>query len=233
MPHFNLRYFMQTLHAQRGRDAFVLQIGAMDGVTSDPVYEYIHKFQWAALLVEPIKEHFDTLQENYHELPNVGFANVAIGETNGPATMHRLPTHHVLNKEVPRWGLGVASLYTDRNALAFDEVRPFVIQETVACVTLPTLLARHAVTRMDVIQIDAEGHDYHILKQLDFARYHPLIVHLEIVNLPKSEQTACKALLDSHGYLHVKAGYNLLAISPRLILDSALNPDVDMSHKHT
>lgn len=217
MPHFNLRHFMQTLYTQRGEDVFVLQIGAMDGITSDPVYEYIHRFQWAALLVEPIKEHFATLQENYKGLSRVHFENAAIGEANGIVTMHRIPTHRVHNRDVPRWGLGVASLYSDRNALAFNEVRSFVIQEPVACTTLPALLAQHDVTRIDVLQIDAEGHDHHILKQLDFDRYHPLIIHLEIVNLPKAEQTACKALLDTHGYLHVKAGYNLLAISPRLI----------------
>lgn len=208
---------MQCLHAQRGSDVFILQIGAMDGITSDPVYDYIKTFQWEALLVEPITEHFNTLQENYKTLPRVRLVNVAIGEMNDTVTMHRIPTHHVQNKDVPRWGLGVASFYTDRNALAFEDVKPFIIQESVTCVTLPTLLENHAVTRMDVLQIDAEGHDYSILKQLDFDRYHPLIIHLEIVNLPRSEQRACKALLDAHGYLHVKAGYNLLAVSQRFI----------------
>lgn len=217
MPHFNLRHFMNSLYAQRGSDVFVLQVGAMDGITSDPVYEYIHKFQWAALLVEPVKEHFDVLLKNYSVLPRVEFANIAISERDGDAVMYRIPAQRVRDKEVPRWGLGAASLYRDRNALAFDEVKPFLVQETVACVTLPTLIARHAIERVDVLQVDAEGHDYHILKQLDFDRYHPMIIHIEIVNLPRSEQTACKALLDSHGYLHVKAGYNLLAVSPALI----------------
>lgn len=208
---------MEKLHAQRGSDVFVVQVGAMDGVTSDPIFEFIQKFQWAGLLVEPIKEHFDRLKETHKTSPHIALANVAIGDSDGMVTMHRIATHHVDNLDVPRWGLGAASLYTNRNALMFEEVKPFVTPEVVPAMTLPTLLAQHQVTRVDVLQLDAEGHDYHILKQLDFDRYQPLIIHLEIVNLPKTEQTACKALLDTHNYLYVKAGYNLLAVSPKLI----------------
>ncbi|PIR19952.1 MAG: hypothetical protein COV45_08215 [Deltaproteobacteria bacterium CG11_big_fil_rev_8_21_14_0_20_47_16] len=219
MPHFNLRHFMETLHAQKGSDVFVLQVGAMDGVSFDPMYEYIQSYRWNGLLVEPISEHFKSLKETYQNSPHIKIANVAIADHSGTATMHRIATEHVVSKQVPRWGMGASSFYNDRNALAFDDVKSFVTQENVKCVTLPELLATNAVEKIDIFQIDAEGHDYHVMKQLDFTRYQPAVIHLEIVNLPKSEQVACKALLDTHGYLHVKAGYNLLAVSPRLIHD--------------
>lgn len=222
MPHFNLRYFMETLGEQRGKDVFLLQIGAMDGKTFDPIHEYVERFHWMGLMVEPIKEYFLQLQDTYRHNPRIAYANVAIAEQSGTAIMHRIPTDNIVNKDVPKWGLGAASLYADRNALGFDAVRPFVVQEEVICVTLPQLLQSYDIGRVDILQIDAEGHDYHILKQMDFERYHPRVIHLEIVNMPKGEQTACKKWLDRFGYIHIKAGYDLLAVAPDffgLVLD--------------
>ncbi len=215
MPHFNLRYFMQTMGKERGRDIFLLQIGAMDGKTFDPMHEYITQFRWQGLLVEPVKEHFAALSALYKDHEGMALANVAVGEHDGLATLHRIKNEDVARKRVPHWGLGLASLYKDRNALAFAEVEPLMIEEEVPCLRLSTLLKSYAVPRIDILQIDAEGHDYHILKQLNFNKYHPLVINMEIVNIPKAEQTACKHLLDAQGYLYSKAGYDMLAVSPQ------------------
>lgn len=215
MPHFNLRHFVQTLGKKRGKDAFVLQIGAMDGELFDPMHEYITQFQWSGLLVEPVAEQFERLQQTYANQPQLQLANVAIAEEIGTANMYHLPTEKVDNHQVPKWGYGTSSFYKDRNALAFDEVQEHIEQIEVQTTTLPALLEEHKVQQIDVLQIDTEGHDYQILKQFDFGKYHPLIINMEIVNLPKAENTATKKLLDEHGYLHTKAGYDVLAISPK------------------
>jgi len=215
MPHFNLRYFLETLGEKRKSDVFITQIGALDGKTFDPVHEYITRFDWSGIIVEPIKEHFEKLKETYKPYPKLALVNTAIGDKDGTAIMHRVSSEDIENEQVPKWGPGLASFYTDRNALAFENVKGLVISEEVTCMTLASLLTQHEVKQIDVLQIDAEGHDYHILKQLDFEKFLPLVIHLEIVNLPKSEQTACKKLLDEHGYIHAKAGYDLLCISPQ------------------
>ena len=204
---------MKTLGEQRKTDVFILQIGAMDGKTFDPVHEYITRFQWSGLLVEPIGEHFENLKHNYENYVNIALANVAIGEKDGSTIMHRVSSENIAAEHVPKWGPGLASFYTDRNALAFEGVKPFMQEDEVNCLTLPSLLKQHKISKIDVLQIDAEGHDYHILKQLDFRIYKPMVIHLEIVNLPKAEQTACKKLLDEWGYIHAKCGYDLLAVS--------------------
>lgn len=207
-----------------GEDAFVLQIGAMDGRTFDPIHEFIERFRWGGLLVEPIREHFENLRQTYSHNPHMDFANVAIAQHCGTVKMHRILTEHVMRGDVPRWGLGAASFYADRNALAFDEVRPFIVQERVDCTTLPELLRQHGVERVDVLQIDAEGFDYQVLRQLDFNYYHPKVINLEIVNIPKVERVACKRILDRAGYLYVKAGYDLLAISHEFFAQAAYKP---------
>lgn len=212
MSHFNLRYFLQTL-GERCDDVFVVQIGAMDGITFDPVHEYITKYGWQGLLVEPLPDQFSKLENTYKGNDKLKFANVAVAEEDGAAIMHRVSDAAVASGDVPRWGYGLGSFYKDRNALAFDDVKELMFEEEVACLSLPSLLNKYVVQEIDVLQIDAEGHDYQILKQLDFAIYEPLVINMEIVNLPKSEQTACKRLLDDRGYIHIKAGYDLLAVS--------------------
>jgi FkbM family methyltransferase len=212
MPHFNLRHFLEELGDTQGEDITIVQIGAMDGKTFDPVHEYITRFGWRGLMVEPIKEHFETLKKNYAEHPNIAFANVAIAEKAGVKIMHRIPTQHVVDEEVPKWGVGVASFYADRNALAFEEVQAFIIEEEVQCQTLPEVLREHNINQIDILQIDAEGHDYHILKQLDFSQFKPKVINLEIVNLPKEEKNEVHKLLDAQGYLYIKAGYDLFAV---------------------
>jgi len=185
----------------------------MDGKTFDPIYEFVHKYGWHGILVEPLKDHFESLKLNYSGCEGLIFENVAITEESGTREINRIPTQVVNDNHVPNWGLGAASFYTDRNALEWNNVREHVIQEEVDCITLPELIEKHNVEEIDVLQIDAEGYDYNILRQLDFNKFHPYIINLEIVNLPKSEQKECRRLLDAHDYLHIKAGYNLLAIA--------------------
>lgn len=213
MPHFDLRHFLETLGERLGSNAFVVQVGAMDGKTFDPVHEFIKRFGWSGLLIEPVREHFERLRETYRENPGITFANVAVAGHSGTVELFRVPSEHVIEGRVPKWGLGAASVYADRNALSFPEVRPFVVREEVSCMTLPEILRQNNVARIDILQIDVEGFDYQALKQLDFSLYRPKVINMEIVNIPKSERTACKRLLDSHGYTYVKAGYDLLAVS--------------------
>jgi FkbM family methyltransferase len=212
MAHFNLHFFTEQLH-KRKKDIFFVQIGAMDGKTFDPIYEFVQKYGWNGVLVEPLKDHFESLKQNYSNSEGLIFENVAITEESGTRKINRIPTKVVNDNDLPNWGLGASSFYTDRNALEWDEIKPHIVREEVDCLTLPELLNKHNITEIDVLQIDAEGYDYHILKQLDFDKFHPYIINLEIVNLPKSERNECRKLLDKYNYLHIKAGYNLLAVS--------------------
>jgi FkbM family methyltransferase len=196
----------------KGEDTFILQIGAMDGKTFDPVYEYVTQHNWPGLMIEPVAEHFIQLQKNYENYPKVRCVNVAIAEHEGLQTLYRIPSQHIKDAQVPKWGLGASSFYKDRNALAFKEVEPYVIEEEVTCNTLANTIKSYDITSIDILQIDTEGYDFHILKQVDFTRFKPAIINMEIINLPKTERNAVHALLDQHHYLYTKAGYDLLAI---------------------
>ena len=60
----------------------LIQIGANDGVTHDHLHEVIKKFKLQSLLLEPIKEHFLKLSNNYSNLENVRLENSALSINN-------------------------------------------------------------------------------------------------------------------------------------------------------
>jgi hypothetical protein len=81
----------------------------------------------------------------------------------------------------------------------------------VPCDTLANILQRHGVIKIDVLQIDVEGYDYHILKQLDFEQFPPKVIRIEWCNLPASEKQLALQLLRKWKYRTVEVGLDLLA----------------------
>jgi len=198
-PPLSLARSAERLSARQD-DVFFVQIGAMDGERFDPLHPLVTRHGWRGLLVEPLPDLFAALRDTYRGRPGLAFENAAIAEAEGERAMFRVPMPVVEAGDAPEWAVGLGSLYRDRNALGRPALAPHVVEERVRCLTLDGLLERHAVDRIDVLQIDAGGADFMILGQLDWRRHRPAVVHLEVCNLPPGEQQACAALLAAQGY---------------------------------
>ena len=80
-------------------------------------------------------------------------------------------------------------------------------QITVQCVTLQDLLVKHNITDLDLLQIDAEGYDYEILKSIDFQRIKPRFINFEHALLSTTQRLECRQMLERIGYIvHEWAG---------------------------
>ena len=157
---------VHELLKQRGqtqKPTQLVQIGAMDGVTADPVHEALIAYDWHALIVEPIERHFKTLQRVYKDRPDIQLEQTAIADHSGVTKFYTLPAD---NNDLPGWADGASSLYKDRTALVWEDIASYVVEITVPCLTLPDLLAKYKVDSIDILQIDAEGADFMILQQL-------------------------------------------------------------------
>jgi len=168
---------------------FFVQIGAFDGVTGDPIYELVRRHNWRAVLVEPQASVFQTLQKNYTGQPGLEFFNVAIGPKDGELTFFSRANGDVC--------ASVARHRVQKPGGRRDDVQV----ERVPCWTLATLL-RHAKAprRIDLLQIDAEGWDYEIIRSIDFAKVHPRIIRYEHQVLSDRDRNACLAFLAERGY---------------------------------
>jgi FkbM family methyltransferase len=212
-------------------DVVIVQIGAYVGDTpNDPLVECLRanltRFPGSrALLVEPVKEFFEQLTENYADLPGAIFENVAIADRDGACTFFRIgvdPTEY----GQPDWLTQCGSTRPDRMAELWDscvsegdpEIKAFwhdhSVAERVPCLRLETLLERYDITHVDFLQIDTEGSDYDILRTLDFSRIRPDHINYER-ELLGGDEPACRAMLEAAGYtLHDWSETDTIASAP-------------------
>jgi FkbM family methyltransferase len=210
-----------ALTAQLGAspNTFFVEVGANDGFAFDPIYESVVKYGWRGLLIEPLPDLFAQLRATYEGREGMRFENVAIADYTGQKTMMRVDPEAVELGRVPYWAKGIGSFFHDINALGgqriseaeFQTIRPHVISETVRCDTLENVLRKHDIHKIDLLQIDVEGYDYHILKQVDFSRLRPLVIRMEWYNLPQDEKQMSLALLKQWGYRTSQLEFDLIA----------------------
>ena len=180
-------------------EASVVQIGANDGFSGDPLARWFEVTRWGGLLVEPIPHLAEALARRHAGRPWIAVERAAIAETDGEVTLYRVADA----PGAPAWYQQLASL--DRAVLlkhqgAIPDLESRVIAEAVPALTIPSLLARHRIARIDLLVIDAEGLDGRILRQFDFTRFRPWLIMFEHQHLESADKAATLAMLRRHGY---------------------------------
>lgn len=193
---------------RREKEIFVLKIGANDGVESDPIADYLlHDIRYRGILVEPIPHYARLLSENYQGTGRFKIEQVAISAVAGTFKMYHIAENasEIVGTPVPEWLRGVASLSREH---VLGHVAPnmhdIVSESAVECVTVKMLIERNDVKCLNLLQIDAEGYDWIVLQQFDFARFRPKVVLYERKHLSESDQKASREKMESAGY-NVKA----------------------------
>jgi hypothetical protein len=87
------------------KDLFFIQIGANDGVRCDDIYRFVTKNQLKGIVVEPLKDLFCDLEENYKRHPQIKKVNAAISNKTSRQVIYRIQA----NARVPDWCHGIAS----------------------------------------------------------------------------------------------------------------------------
>jgi FkbM family methyltransferase len=193
------------------KDLFIVEIGSNDGKSGDPLFPLIRSHRsWQALFVEPVPFLFEQLRRNHGDNPRFRYEQVAISEQ-----AQTMPFYYVspdVRREVPHLPPFLEQLGSFYRANVekhmTDELDRFIIEMPVEAVTLSTVLDRQKVDRIDVLLIDTEGHDWHVLKQLDLARYSPLIILFEHKFLSPEDKAASREFLSA--YEIIDLGYDYL-----------------------
>ena len=218
VEHVNV--FEPLLHRRLARapDFFFVQIGANDGVFTDPIWEFVTRNQVAGLVVEPLPDVFAQLAANYRPYPKVTAVNTAIHASLRSAEMYRVDPARLAHLD--EWARGIGSFKRQHHV---DAGVPTAAMrtETVTCVTLEELLQQHGVEAIDLLQIDTEGYDAEIIRMIDFRRRRPAIIHFEH-GLPNGIMTLaefkdCTTLLMDNGYLIAAEYFDAVAYRPELV----------------
>jgi FkbM family methyltransferase len=197
---WNAAAVAEAIGRRSRRSLRFVQIGSNDGVLNDPLHAVVRTHRWTGVLVEPIPAIFDELVANYADVPGLAFENVAVGSGEGKATIFTLDPR----PDDPDWAAQLSSfdrevLLSHREALADLEER--ILEVPIEAVTVPALVRRHRIESLDLLHVDAEGHDYEVLHQIDFAApWAPRFVIFEKKHMGREAYLATKGLLRRAGY---------------------------------
>lgn len=190
-------------------DFYFIQIGANDGVSDggedpDPIHSHILKFNWAGILVEPVKYIYEELRRTYASQSNLHFENSALNMNSGSRNIYRL---RKTDDPLPWFYEKLATFHKDvliKHKVFIPNILNYIVEEQITCITFDELIRRYNVQKIDLLVIDTEGHDYEILKTINFNYLRPKAIFLEHFHLNKDELAECKDLLKKNCYkLHL------------------------------
>jgi FkbM family methyltransferase len=202
----------------------VVQVGANDGVTNDPLHRFLMRDGWQGVLLEPQREVFEkALVPAYRNHPRIKLENAAIAAETGTKALYKIAF------STARWATGLATFekksivnlirsgYVDQRAKEEGVVPPasaeaYISTEEINTITFGQLLAKYGLTEVDVLAIDTEGFDFEIIKLFDLNALKPDMILFENIHLPAGEYEACKRHLASFGYKLYQKGPNTIAL---------------------
>lgn len=190
----------------RQPDVFFLQIGAHDGVSYDPIHTYVTQFHWKGFLVEPQPAIFQKLKQNYANEKQLLFENSAIAQRDGTLELHCFES-----ADAEDHASMLASTRKHYLALNGDGHRGALKTITVPALSLESLLSKHQVKRVNLLQIDTEGFDFEIIKMIDFQRMKPEIIHYENNFLNRRQKSECSRILGGENYALLNLGIDTIA----------------------
>lgn len=203
---------------------FVIQIGANDGITNDPIHKFIKRDHWKGVLLEPQPNVFtNELSKIYQHDKGIHPNCAAIGSEDGSQKLYKIAFSE------SRWATGLASFSLDKIELAFKNgvVEKNCIKEgikipenpkdrisytEVSVISPDTLIQKYQISKIDLLQIDAEGYDLEVIKIFDIAKTQPEAIIFENENLNPNDLKSCYNMLRENGYKLAKFGRDTLAL---------------------
>ena len=188
-------------HVMEHGELTFLQIGAFDGQTGDEILEIIRRFPVRGVLVEPQPVAFEKLKQLHGERENLLLLNVAIDRIPGKRPFYAPAQGDVM----------IASF--DRAHLLLHGLTPAeIISREIECLTVDDVLRQANFETVDLLQIDAEGYDYEIIKSINFDRVSPRIIRFEYRHFSDRDLQECLTMLADRGYRFLIEDLDIIAV---------------------
>ncbi len=188
--------------SQQHSKVFFVSIGSNDGISGDPLREFIITKKWSGLMVEPVPHVFSRLQQAYRHTLNVILENVALGNSVGFTDFWFIRKNNVLKSgydQIGSFDLNQKKVYS-KYLHIWPRLKEFLTCQKLPTLPLQNIFAKHHIKHVDVLMVDTEGFDYQVLKQINFSKIKPKIIIYEHCNLSPSDKTAAANLLVKNGY---------------------------------
>lgn len=198
IPRFEQRI---RLAMEEGKPFTMIQVGAHNGVTSDPFHRLLIELQnWQALLLEPQREPFEVLQSIYAGLPRVTCRQVAVGDHGSTLKLYRVGGD---TSQLPYWATQLASTRREVIEAHRDQIPNLserIVCDQLPCVDLPSLFRNTKWPRLDLLVTDVEGADFEVIQQIDQLPSLPRFLFFEDRHLTSGEKIECLRFLQARRY---------------------------------
>jgi FkbM family methyltransferase len=192
-------------YASRHKDVMFVQIGSHNGIDGDPLAKWIDQNpRWRGIMVEPVPEQFEALRKLRGDDPRIRLVRAAITDHDGTVDMTVV--------DGPASASMLSSVDADvirKQGVPASQTRKL----SVPAMTFAALI--EGASPIDVLHIDAEGHDAVILDQVDLVRPRPAVVMFEWVHLSAEDRERCETRLIEAGYCVVSNSFDTLGILMR------------------
>jgi len=225
--------FLNKLSKENKKTFSVIQIGANDGFSGDPISMFIKKDKWKGVLVEPQKYVYDNfLTKVYKKNKGVHTICAAIGSKSETQKLYKIGFSNM------RWATGLASFQKDTIEKAFDDgyiqeccekyniqmpvdLNERIVSQDVTIISPDDLIKKYNIESIDLLQIDTEGYDFEVIKMFDIPKLSPKAIVFEHKHLKQRDTEACYSHLKEYNYKLKKIGSDTVAVknpsSSRLI----------------
>ena len=152
----------------------LVQIGANDGQSFDELNSYIKKYKPKSILVEPIKENFLKLKENYKEINNVKLENSAISIDQEISFLYKVDS-----KFEKKYGSHIPAIpsFDKKHLIKHGVKSKHIIKEKINTISIQNLFNKYKVDTLDLFFVDAEGYDGKIIYDLlSTTNFEPFII---------------------------------------------------------
>jgi FkbM family methyltransferase len=146
-------------------NGFYIEAGGYDGVLQSYTKILEDKYNWTGILIEPSPTMFDTMKNNR---PN----NIHINKC-------LVSNDYKENTVIGAFDCGPMSSVNNMRNIECDNMI------SVPCSTLTNILDKLNINKIDLFSLDVEGYEFDVLQGLDFIKYTPTFLLIEIYNVEK------------------------------------------------
>ena len=219
----SLSEFLNAYSLSKKDALVVIQIGANDGITSDPIHKFIKRDHWKGVLLEPQSYVYKKyLSKIYKKDKGIHTLCAAISSKNSRQILYKIGFCDM------RWATGLASFQKETVEKAFSsglvhkQCRKYNIEiphsakqitsEEIITIHPETLLRKYSISNIDLLQIDTEGYDYEVIKLFNIEKFQPNVVIFENGHLSEQDMISCQEHLRDNNYEVKKYGGNTIAM---------------------
>jgi FkbM family methyltransferase len=193
-----------------GHDFFFVQIGANNGLRADPLRSLVLQYHLKGLLIEPLPDMFEELKKNYVSEKQLLFENVAIANRDDKVALFRF------RRDAPvsdlAHGMATFNEQKIRKTAKYWNLSRYIEMTQVQGVMFEHILKKYQIRTISLLQIDAEGFDYEVIKMALQSRVLPKLINYEFVNLSNRDRLESCRVLAKHGYFFLHGRWDTLAV---------------------